>query len=75
MSTQEQIQQLCKKGSTLDLGVISINLKPNVTGFKVDTNKEWTPYAMSKRGKRVAKRFSDHLGVKMSVRTTRGKER
>ena len=63
-----RIDPATKKGSTLDLGVISINLKSNVTGFKVDTNKEWTPYTMSKRGKRVAKRFSDHLGVKMSVR-------
>ena len=59
-----RIDPATKKGSTLDLGVISINLKSNVTGFKVDTNKEWTPYTMSKRGKRVAKRFSDHLGVK-----------
>ena len=40
-----------KKGSTLDLGVISINLKSRVTGFKVDINREWTPYTMSKRGK------------------------
>ena len=63
-----RIDPATKKGSTLDLGVISINLKPHVTGFKVDTNREWTPYAMSKRTKRVAKRFSDHLGVKMSVR-------
>ena len=63
-----RIDPATKKGSTLDSGVISINLKPHVTGFKVHTNREWTPYAMSKRGKRVAKRFSDHLGVKMSVR-------
>ena len=57
-----------KKGSTLDLGVISINLKTKITEFKVDTEKEWTPYSMGKRGKKVTKRFSDHLGIKMSVR-------
>ena len=48
--------------------MISINLKTRITEFKVDTNREWTPYTMSKRGKRVTKRFSDHLGIKMSVR-------
>ena len=48
--------------------MISINLKPHVTGFKVDPYREWTPYAMSKRRKKVAKMSSDHLGVKMSVR-------
>ena len=63
-----RIDPAIKKGSTLDLGVISINLKTRVTEFKVDTKREWTPYTMSKRGKRVAKRFSDHLGIKMSVR-------
>ena len=63
-----RIDPATKKGSTLDLGVISINLKTRITEFKVDTKKEWTPYTMSKRGKRVTKRFSDHLGIKMSVR-------
>jgi len=42
--------------------------KNRVTEFRVDSNREWTPYTMSKRGKRVAKRFSDHLGIKMSVK-------
>ena len=41
-----RIDPCTKKGSTLDVGVISINLRPNVTGFKVDTNKEWTPFVM-----------------------------
>jgi hypothetical protein len=63
-----RIDPATKKGSTLDLGVISINLKPRITEFKVDTEKEWTPYSMGKRSKRVTKRFSDHLGIKMSVR-------
>ena len=48
--------------------MISINLKTRITEFKVDTEKEWTPYSMSKRGKRVTKQFSDHLGIKLSVR-------
>ena len=63
-----RIDPATKKGSTLDLGVISINLKTKITEFKVDTEKEWTPYSMGKRGKKVTKRFSDHLGIKMSVK-------
>ena len=37
------------KGSTLDVGVISVNLKANLLEFKVDVNKEWTPFSMSKQ--------------------------
>ena len=48
--------------------MISINLKTRITEFKADTEKELTPYSMGKRGKRVTKQFSDHLGIKMSVR-------
>ena len=32
--------------------MISINLKTRITEFKVDMKREWTPYTMSKRGKR-----------------------
>ena len=46
-----RIDPATKRGSTLDLGVISINLKTRITEFKVDTKREWTPYTMSKRGK------------------------
>ena len=63
-----RIDPCTKKGSTLDVGVKSINLRQNVLGFKVDTKKEWTTYSMSKRGKSYNKRFSDHLGIKLSVK-------
>ena len=56
-SIHTRIDPCTKKGSTLDVGIISVNLRQNVTGFKVDTKKEWTPYAMSKRGKTTTKRF------------------
>ena len=47
-SIHTRIDPCTKKGSTLDVGIISVNLRLNVTGFKVDIKKEWTPYAMSK---------------------------
>ena len=56
------------KGSTLDVGVISINLRPKLVEFKVDTKKEWTPFSMSKRGKTNTKKFSDHLGIKLVIK-------
>ena len=63
-----RIDPYTKKGSTLDVGVIYINLRQNLQDFKVDTKKEWTPYSMSKRGKSYTKRFLDHLGIKLSVK-------
>ena len=61
-----RIDPCTKKGSTLDVGVISMNLRQNILGFKVDTKKEWTPYSMSKRGKSYTKRFSDHMNKTFS---------
>ena len=38
-----RIDPATKKGSKMDKKVISSNLQSTVTGFKVITNKEWSP--------------------------------
>ena len=36
------------KGTLLDLGITSTNIRQAVTNFAVDTDNEWTPFAMTK---------------------------
>ena len=40
-----RIDPFTKKGSTLDLGVVSINIKNLITNFEVDTYKKWSPFS------------------------------
>ena len=50
------------------MGVISVKLKANLVEFKADTNKEWTPFSISKKGKKYTKKFSDQLGIKLVLK-------
>ena len=34
------------KGSTLDLGIVSLNIKNLIIKFEVDTNRNWSPFAL-----------------------------
>ena len=55
-------------GSTLDLGLVSTNIEKRVVSFQVDSNKEWTPFAISKRGGTLEKKFSDHRSICLKVK-------
>ena len=35
------------KGSTLDLGVVLLNIKNLITNFKVDTSRNWSPFSLN----------------------------
>ena len=59
--THTRIDPCTCKWSTLDIGVISTNIRHNMVKFKVDTKKEWIPFSMSKRGKKYTKKFSDQI--------------
>ena len=56
-----------KKGSTLDLGVVSKNIEKCVKSFEVDTDKKWTPFAIRKRKGVAEKHFTDHRTIKMKL--------
>ena len=43
------------KGSLLDLGITSTNIRKAVTNFEVDTDNKWTPYSMTKMQKNQLK--------------------
>jgi hypothetical protein len=34
------------KGSTLDLGIVSLNIKNLIIKFEKDTNRNWSPFAL-----------------------------
>ena len=55
-------------GLTLDLGLVSTNIAKRVVSFEVDTNKEWTPFAICKRGGTLEKKFSDHRSICLKVK-------
>ena len=57
-----------KKGSTLDLGVVSKNIEKCVKSFEVDKDKKWTPFAIRKRKGVAEKHFTDHRTIKMKLR-------
>ena len=53
----------------MDLGVISENIRKLITSFEVDTNRNWSPFAIKSRaGGILEKKFSDHLGIKIVIK-------
>ena len=56
-----------KKGSVLDLCLISNNIKSCVNNFKVDTSLDWTPYSESKRRGETVKKYTDHRSIMVEI--------
>jgi hypothetical protein len=70
-----RIDPFTKKGSTLDLGVVSINIKNLISNFEVDTYKKWSPFSIKTLpGGLFEKKFSDHLGIKIELKITKALE-
>ena len=64
-----------KKGSTLDLGVVSVNIRHLISKFEVDTFRKWSPFSIRKLpGGQLEKRFSDHMGIKFELKITKATE-
>ena len=64
-----RIDPFTGKGSTLDLGVVSDNIHRLVTSFEVDTNINWSLFAIKSRaGGILENKFSDHLGIKIGIK-------
>ena len=38
------------KGSTLDVGAVSLNIKDLVIKFEVDTDRNWSPFSLKQSG-------------------------
>ena len=55
--TRSRQQMTRQEDAMKDIAFTTFNLKTRITEFKVDMEKEWTPYSMGKQGKRVTKRF------------------
>ena len=56
------------KGSLLDLGITSTNIRKAVTNFEVDTDNIWTSYSMTKNAQQtISKTTSDHQAISMNV--------
>ena len=62
------------KGSTLGLGVVSLNIKNLIMKFEVDTDRNWSPFSLKQvRGGQFEQKFSDHMGIKMEIKITKNK--
>ena len=60
------------KGSVLDLGIVTQNLKNMVTNFVVDSDRKWSPFALKPvPGGSHEKKFSDHLAIKIQIGITK----
>ena len=56
------------KGSLLDVGITSNNIRKAATNFEVDTENKWTPFAMTKNTqKTIIKKSSYHRSVSLNV--------
>mgnify|MGYP001298422120 FL=1 len=63
------------QGSTLDLGVISVNIKDLIVKFEVDMDRNWSPFSLKPLpGGSFGKKFSDHLGIKIVIKCTKIRE-
>ena len=51
------------KGSILDLGIVSSNIKSCVRSFSVDTKREFTPFSVTKKGGILVKKETDHSSL------------
>ena len=57
-----------KKGSVLDLCIVSENIRKCVKKFQVDTNRKMTPFGMIKTKGVVTKKDTDHLAVMVTLK-------
>ena len=64
-----RIDPCTNKGSILDLGIVSSNIKSCVRSFNVDTKREFTPFSMIKKGGNIVKKETDHssLFIEMTI--------
>ena len=62
-----RIDPVSKKGSILDLGIISTNISSNVTGFYVDTEAKYTPFSITKKYGVLNKKYTDHRALIVSL--------
>ena len=66
-TTPTRIDPATKKGSILDLCLISNNIKSCIKNFTVDSSQEWTPYAeVTKHGVKE-KRYTDHRSIMVEI--------
>ena len=54
--------------SVLDLAVVSKNIETCVQKFTVDSDKNWTPFAIRKINGLNTKKYSDHLSVMVDIK-------
>ena len=62
-----RIDPFTKKGSILDLCLISNNIKSCIKSFKVDTSLDWTPYSESKCKGETLKKYTDHRSIMVEI--------
>ena len=63
-----RIDPVTKKGSTLDLGIISRDIEKNIISFEVDTKKDLTPFSIHKKHNEYYKKFTDHLSINLKIK-------
>ena len=57
-----------KKGSTLDLCLVSKSLAGAVKNFEVDSLRNWSPFAITKKSDgSLVKKFSDHVAINVMI--------
>ena len=65
--TPTRFEPNTKKGSVLDLAIVSDSILQNVKSFNVDSQQKMTPFSMSKVKGVVKKGFPDHLTINLQV--------
>ena len=58
------------KGSLLDLSIVSNNISKKIRSFEVDTDRNWTPFSVTKVGDNLIKKPSDHCAILTRIKLT-----
>ena len=66
--TYTRIDPASGAGSVLDLGIISRNILSTVRSFTVDSDKNWTPFSILKKGDDLEKKFTDHRAIILELK-------
>ena len=66
--TYTRIDPASGAGSVLDLGIISRNILSTVKSFTVDSDKNWTPFSILKKGDDLEKKFTDHRAIILELK-------
>ena len=64
--TRTPVLLVSGKGSLLDLGIASTNIRQAVTNFEVDTDNEWTRHYKNEH-KTIAKKSSDQRSISLNM--------